>query len=259
MSHPNLSESNLLPLTFTSNIGSTPTNLETVCNLHTDKSDTNTITIPNSMVSTNRCFNEHRGTLYIRIGPMFSGKTTWLNGELTNLADKGFKVLKIIHSDDIRYDVAVSDNSGSTHNSSYRFLSDKITWVRASSLKNVDISHYHVIGIDESQFFPDLLEIVENWVEIKGKHVRVAGLDGDCFKRKFGQTLDLIPICDEIIKLKADCRLCLDELQRSNFRGNILSVVGPFTKRLGSSTSQKDVGGSDKYIPVCRFHHSSSY
>ena len=46
-------------------------------------------------------FNKHRGTLNIRVGPMFSGKTTWLNGELTQLADKNFSVLKIIHSSDI--------------------------------------------------------------------------------------------------------------------------------------------------------------
>src|SRR5579871_3003904 len=72
-------------------------------------------------------FNTHRGTLYIRVGPMFSGKTTWLNGELTQLADKGFSVLKISHSDDIRTNVINGDDCGSTHNSSYKFLSEKIT------------------------------------------------------------------------------------------------------------------------------------
>ncbi|CAH6421713.1 Thymidine kinase [uncultured virus] len=204
-----------------------------------------------------KCFDAHRGTLYMRIGPMFSGKTTWLNGELTQLADQGFSVLKITHSDDLRDDVATCDNGGSTHNSSYKSLSDKIIQVRSSSLKNINVSKFHAVGVDESQFFHDLLEVVSDWVEIQGKHVRVAGLDGDAFKRKFGQTLDLIPISDEVIKMKAGCQLCIDELERAKFRGNILSIVGPFTKRLGSSTAQKDVGGSDKYIPVCRYHHST--
>jgi len=206
--------------------------------------------------SPDRCYDEHRGTLYIRIGPMFSGKTTWLNGELTQLADTGFKVMKIIHSDDIREDVAKCDNSGSTHNSSYKSLSMKIKCVRASNLSNIDVSEYHVIGVDESQFFPDLYKVVENWVENMGKHVRIVGLDGDSFKNKFGQTLDLIPICDEVIKLHARCDICLKDLKRVNFRGNILSIAGPFTKRLGKSTEQKVVGGADKYIPVCRYHHS---
>lgn len=202
-------------------------------------------------------YNKHRGTLYMRVGPMFSGKTTWLNGELTQLADKGFSVMKITHIDDVRDNVVICDNSGSTHNSSYRSLSNKITCTRVSHLKDIDISNFHVIGVDESQFFPDLLEIVELWVETLGKHVRVAGLDGDAFKRKFGQTLDLIPISDEVIKLSASCHICLKELEKTGFNGNILTIVGPFTKRINKSTEQKDVGGSDKYIPVCRFHHSN--
>lgn len=203
--------------------------------------------------------NKHRGTLSLRIGPMFSGKTTWLNAELTQLADKRFSVLKIIHSDDVRYDVAKCDNNGSTHNSSYRSLSPKIKCIRASKLKDIDIEidKFHVIGVDEAQFFPDLLEVVEDWVENNGKHVRVAGLCGDAFKRKFGQILDLIPICDDVVKINASCKICLDELEQTGFRGNILSIVGPFTKRLDSSIVQKDIGGSDKYIPVCRFHHAN--
>lgn len=203
------------------------------------------------------CFNAHRGTLYMRIGPMFSGKTTWLNGELTQLADQGFSVLKITHDDDVRQDVANCDDGGSTHNSSYKSLSNKITKIRSSNLINIDVSNFHVIGIDESQFFPDLLQMVSKWVEDGGKHVRVVGLDGDAFKRKFGQILDLIPMSDEIVKLKASCRLCLDQLENSNFNGNILSIAGPFTKRLGNSMIQKEIGGSDKYIPVCRYHHSN--
>lgn len=202
--------------------------------------------------------SKHRGTLYIRIGPMFSGKTTWLNGELTQLADKRFSVLKITHADDERVDVEVCDDSGSTHNSSYKSLSHKIKRLRTAQLKDIDVSDFHVIGVDESQFFPDLLEVVEDWVENKGKHVRVAGLDGDAFKHKFGQTLDLIPICDEVVKLNASCKICLDELERAGFHGNILAIEGPFTKRLNNSTKQKEVGGSDTYIPVCRYHHSLS-
>jgi thymidine kinase len=200
--------------------------------------------------------SNHRGTLYLKIGPMFSGKTTWLNGELTDLADKRFSVLKISHIDDQREDVACCDNSGSTHNSSYTELSAKIDRKLVSSLKNVDVKMYHVIGIDEAQFFDDLVETVEYWVETLGKHVRVSGLDGDCFKRKFGHVLDLIPMCDQVTKISGSCQICLDELERSDFHGNIMSIIGPFTKRLTNSISQKEIGGSTTYIPVCRYHHA---
>lgn len=199
---------------------------------------------------------KHRGTLYIRIGPMFSGKTTWLNGELTQLADMNFSVLKITHTDDIRYDVESCNESGTTHNSSFKTLSPKIKCIRVSNLKDVDVTNYHVIGVDEAQFFSDLLETVEDWVENKSKHVRVVGLCGDSFKKKFGQTLDLIPLCDKVVKLNAVCKICLEELEKSEFCGNILSMNAPFTKRLNNSINQKEIGGSDKYIPVCRFHHS---
>lgn len=166
-------------------------------------------------------------------------------------------MLKIAHADDIRHDVSSCDDSGSTHNSSYRSLSEKIVRIRASQLKGVDVSNFHVVGVDESQFFSHLLEKVTEWVEQLGKHVRVAGLDGDCFKHKFGQTLDLIPMSDEVAKLNASFRVCLNELERMSFHGNILGIVGPFTKRLGASTAQKEVGGADKYISVCRYHHST--
>lgn len=198
---------------------------------------------------------EHRGTLCIRIGPMFSGKTTWLNGELTNMADKGFSVMKITHDIDVRIDVEACDDSGSTHNSSYRSLTPKIKCVRTSTLATVDVSNFLVIGIDESQFFEDLTTTVKHWVEDLGKHVRVCGLCGDSYKNKFGQTLDLIPMCDEVIKKTASCKYCLEQLSRCGFQGNILGIAGPFTKRLGNDKSQTLIGGKDSFVPVCRYHH----
>lgn len=201
---------------------------------------------------------KHRGTLCVRVGPMFSDKTTWLNSELTRFCDRGFKVLKIIHPDDYRLDVANNSESGSTHNSSFTSLSSKINIIRSYNLNDVDVSSYHVIGIDESQFYNDLYSTVKLWVD-NGKHVRVVGLDGDFLMSRFGQTIDLCPIADEFIKFKGSCRLCLDELQNFDFHGNIFAIEGPFTKHIGElPTQQKDVGGSDKYIPVCRYHHSTN-
>ena len=202
------------------------------------------------------CFTQHRGSLNIVVGPMFSGKSTWLNGVITELADTGFKVLKIIHIKDVRDDVASNDKKGTTHNSSYRSLSDKIDVISTDVLSSVNVNDYDVIGIDESQFFPDLLEYVEQWVEDKGKHVRVSGLCGDSSKKKYGQTLDLIPFCDKVKKLHARCHTCLVELKKMDYKGNIMSLEAPFTKCLVTKTSQTLVGGSDSYIPVCRYHHS---
>jgi thymidine kinase len=202
-------------------------------------------------MTTNNNDQINKGTLVVRVGPMFSGKTTWLNNELTRSADVRFKVLKIIYSEDNRLDVASTDISGSTHNSSFKHLSDKIDIMRVSCLSEVDVSSYDVIGVDEAQFFTDLYSQIKNWVENKGKHVKVAGLDGDFDKRRFGDVLDLCSLADDFRKLSATCLLCRKDILKSHDE-----VPAPFTKRLGKSKEQKDIGGSDKYVSVCRHHHN---
>jgi thymidine kinase len=201
--------------------------------------------------------NQHRGTLCIRLGPMVSGKTSWLNAELTEKSIRGMAVIKIIHSCDDRDDVASNGYFGSTHNPEFKGFPARIKCVRASNLKDVDIKDYDIIGIDEAQFFPDLYEIVKDWVENKRKHIKVSGLDGDSFKHKFGQTLDLIPLSDECVKLKAKCKLCLDHIKSIGLGAfdNLISDA-PFTKRLVQSTDQVLIGGTSMYIPVCGYHHS---
>lgn len=54
------------------------------------------------------------------------------------------------------------------------------------------VEQYDVIGIDEGQFYPDLVEMVEQWVEA-GKVVLVAALDGDFRRKPFGRVLELVP------------------------------------------------------------------
>lgn len=68
----------------------------------------------------------------------------------------------------------------------------------------------------------------------------VCGLDGDYKMKKFGQILDLIPICDEVEKLHAICTIC--------------KAPASFTKRITQETEQKVIG-SDNHIPVCRMCH----
>jgi thymidine kinase len=73
----------------------------------------------------------------------------------------------------------------------------------------------------------------------QGKKIYVGGLDGDFERKKFGQILDLIPMCDKINKLTSLCSICKN------------GVPGIFSKRLTLETEQTIVG-SDNYIPVCR-------
>ena len=195
------------------------------------------------------------GSLDVTIGPMFSGKTTKLNYTLTDKADNGYKVIKIVHQEDVR----ANSESGSTHNSSYTGLSPKIVVVKTGTLSNIDVSLFSIIGVDETNFFEkeDLLSTIEYWVEVLGKHVYVSGLCGSSNRKAFGHILDLIPMADKVLKLRATCKKCLEEQDNTDFHNNIFCLEAPFTKRTINVQDEKLVGAGEYYIPVCRYHFSN--
>jgi len=95
-----------------------------------------------------------------------------------------------------------------------------------------------VILINEGQFFEDLYKIVVDLLK-EDKKVYVCGLDGDFERKKIGQILDLIPLCDKVTKLTSLCSICRD------------GTPGIFSMRLTDEKSQILVG-VDNYAPVCR-------
>jgi thymidine kinase len=209
------------------------------------------------------------GQLSIYVGPMFSGKSSKLLQELSTYADIGMRTLYVNHADDIRS--TQGDSVVSTHSSQYSGLSKRVDSKKTALLAQVDTSPYQVIGVDESQFFDDLVPTVTRWVQKERKIVVCVGLDGDAFMKPFGHLLELIPLADTVVKLTAKCHRCLENLQKlreqgtaSVFSGQTRIIPGlqgplceaPFTLRLTTETSQKIVGGADKYIPVCRYHHT---
>ena len=68
--------------------------------------------------------------------------------------------------------------------------------------------HVKYIIIEEAQFFNDLYQFVIHQIDILEKNIIVVGLDGDSNRQNFGEIHKLLPICDEIIKLKAYCSIC---------------------------------------------------
>ena len=189
------------------------------------------------------------GYLEINIGGMFSGKTTAGLMKLSKMADVGFKCLYINHSCDNRATEA-QDAIVTTHNSQFTHLSDKITAIKVEKLEKVNVSEYDYIFVDELQFFSDGFEMVDEWVTSYGKYLIVASLDGDAYRRKFGDVLDLIPHADKVTKFTAYCDICREE------KGVL--VAAPFTGRIESdNTESKLVGGRDHYRAMCRHCHDS--
>jgi thymidine kinase len=176
--------------------------------------------------------------LEIILGSMFSGKTSRLVEIYKQCKFCNIPVLVINHSCDNRYD----DELLSTHDKI------KIPCIKTNSLFevwhkyyldiNTEINKAEVILINEGQFFTDLYEVVDDMLQ-KGKKIYVCGLDGDFKRNRFGQILDLIPLCDKVTKLTSLCSICKN------------GTHGIFSKRITTEKEQTIVG-SDNYIPVCR-------
>lgn len=184
-------------------------------------------------------------------GPMFSGKTSQLLRELIKMKDINpeLNILLVNHSLDNR-------NNGqlSSHHSLQLKVPDTINYNTIDKLSDLNVDNYQVIGIDEAQFFPDLYSSVISWL-VKGLIVYCSGLTLDYKAQKFGQLLDLIPHADIHHKLKAKCRLCLDELKNKDIHipyHNTPDAI--YTKRLTSNEQQILIGAKLDYIPVCRYH-----
>jgi len=181
------------------------------------------------------------GRLELIIGNMFSGKSTELIRRINREKSINKKILVINYISDNRY----STNSIATHDNA-KVLSLKLE--KLSDISIDMINNFDSFFIDEGQFFSDLYKVVTSLVDIYDKHVVISGLDGDFTRSTFGQIISLIPICDKIDKLTAYCNTCKD------------GTPAPFTKKCKGNNSDAviDIGGIEKYIPVCRKHYLSN-
>ena len=107
-------------------------------------------------------------------------------------------------------------------------------------LKNI-YNNSKYIFINEGQFFENLYNFCINAANNDNKIVYVCGLDGDFKQEKFGQLIDLIPVCDTLIKLHALCKIC--------------GCKASFTKRNTHEGGQVVIGNDNLYSAVCRKHY----
>jgi thymidine kinase len=172
--------------------------------------------------------------LELIVGSMFSGKSTELIRRINREKSINKKIIIINYIDDMRY----SSNCICTHDLI------KVNCLKVRDLNSIPdeiLNGYDSIFIDEGQFFTDLYQFVTTFLE-KDKHIVISGLDGDSNQKTFGMILSLVPLCDSIDKLCAYCKECNN------------GTLAPFTKKIIKDYKQVDIGGSDKYIPVCRKH-----
>jgi thymidine kinase len=94
-----------------------------------------------------------------------------------------------------------------------------------------------VIGIDEGQFFEDIVQFSEEAAN-NGKIVIMSALNGTFEKKGWSNILEIIPLCEVVKKLSAICQMC--------------SSNANFTFRTCSGLSNEMIGGADMYMPLCR-------
>ena len=192
----------------------------------------------NSVIST-MAESINTGSLHLKVGPMYAGKTSKLIETYEECLYNDEKTIVLTHSAEIRYSI----DKLSTHDQK------KISCFKCESIKSFmndykdEIESCKFILIDEGQFFHDLTETLY-LVNTLNKHLFVFGLDGDFQRNKFGQILDLIPHCDTVEKMSATCSIC----RRSAI----------FSDRMNESTEQTQVGSCGMYRPLCRECYNSN-
>ena len=176
---------------------------------------------------------DQRGSIELIMGTMFAGKSTELLRRLGLHEISGKRILRVKFSADHRYGstFAIATHSGRTR--------EAIPLLRLSELGD-EWKNYDVIGVDEGQFFTDLVEHAEKWANNQ-KVVIISSLQGTFQRGKWANITELIPLCEKISKLSAICKLC--------------KVSASFTFRHAPKDSTLTIGGSEMYMPLCRVCH----
>jgi len=174
------------------------------------------------------------GRIEVITGPMFSGKSEELIRRLKRARIARQRVACFKPDIDLRYHrTAIASHSAQTH--------EAVTVATVARLREAlfsQISEVEVIGIDEAQFFDEL--IVPLTVELVhlGKRILLAGLDTTFTGEPFGPIPALMAIADEVTKLSAVCIVC--------------GAPAIHTQRLGASQELVVVGAAGIYEARCR-------
>ena len=179
------------------------------------------------------------GFLSIILGPMWSGKTSKIVDLYKKYNFCQVPIMPINYSLDTRYGTECI----STHDERIITCETSETLSQISDICNGEetekFKKCKVILINEGQFFSDIKPWVSCALEKHNKHIYICGLDGDFRREKFGDLLDLIPLCDEVVKLKAICVNC-----------KVNQAI--FTHRHIREETDQILIGTDEYKPLCR-------
>jgi thymidine kinase len=173
------------------------------------------------------------GKIELILGPMFSGKSTRLIEQMRKYVYKAKKTIMVKYYADQRYS---EKSEVVTHDLiKYDSINCKLLGNSFDTLKQ-----YDVIGIDEGQFFADLVEVCEE-LALMGKTILIAALNGDFRMEPFPVIQRIISKSDKIKLLKAYCFNCHKDAK--------------FSLRIVQSNETVLIGAGEAYKPACRECH----
>ena len=178
------------------------------------------------------------GHLTLLIGCMFAQKTTELLRRIRRYKSIGYSVLVVNYAEDTRY----GKHQIASHDSDIYEACSAVNLKEVNS--EVESCKFQVIVIDEGQFFKDLFPYVTRWSDTLPVHIIVAGLDGDSDRKPFGDILQLIPYAEDVERLTAFCAEC---------KNGTPAIYSKYVA--GTKGTQVEIGGTDRYLPVCRKHY----
>ena len=186
------------------------------------------------MSETGKYQNLQPGRMEVITGPMFSGKSEELIRRLKRAQIARLRIASFKPEIDLRYQPdAISSHSAQTLRAVAVRDVDRLRAVLFPALDTVD-----VVGIDEAQFFDELLVGLAMELVEAGKRVVLAGLDTTFAGEPFAPMPALMAIADEVVKLSAVCMVC--------------GAPAIHTQRLGASQQLVIVGASGMYEARCR-------
>lgn len=173
----------------------------------------------------------------VYLGSMFSGKTSEMLDEIDRADIAGLKTLVVKFLGDTRY--CDSSESKIVTHSKREYSGTIVSTANLSDLNDfIQRNDIKVIGIDEFQFMSSPQCIVD-WAS-QDRDVYISALDGDYKQKIFDNVAYILPYSDEITKLRAVCMKC---------RKRDSAI---FSWRISEEKERVVIGGSEKYIAICR-------
>lgn len=117
-------------------------------------------------------------------------------------------------------------------------------------VNTLNTSKYSCVCIDETQFFTDLWNVINELT--RHNIVICSGLNSDYRKKPFGEFNELFSLADEKVECRAHCVLCLEQGKFETATHTKRKVSKQYS--LSEDTVEIEIGGVDVYEPVCSTH-----